>query len=328
MTMNRRHFSSSLSALMLGALGLPDAHAQTSAFPSRPVKFIVPFPPGGPVDTTARAVTAKLSETWSQQVLVENRAGAGGIVGAEAAVRAPADGYTVFVCAIHHAVLPGLKPNLSYNIERDFAPVSFGAMFPVILVAHPSVQARTVPELIALAKKQPGKVAYASSGNGGGTHLAGELFAAMAGVDLLHVPYKGSAPAMTDVVGGQVQLMFADAPTALPQIKAGRVRAIAVASPKRSPLAPELPTIAEAGVPGYEAYSWAGFVVPAATPKDVVARLNAEIVRVLSLPEVKQRLLEQGAEAMPGSPEQFGQMMKAEIAKWGRIIREKNIQAD
>jgi len=325
--LDRRRFAGSAASLVAGAaLALP-AQAQ-SAYPTRPVRFIVPFPPGGPVDTTARAAAAKLGELWGQPALVDNRAGAGGIIGAEIAARAPADGYSVFVCAIHHSVLPSLKPRLPYDIEKDFVPVSFGAMFPIILVAHPSVPAKNVQELIALAKKSPGKVAYASAGNGGGTHLAGELFAALAGVELLHVPYKGSAPAMTDVLGGQVPLMFADAPTALPQIRGGKVRALAVASPKRSALMPDLPTIAESGVAGYEAYSWAAFVAPAGTPKDVVAKLNADIVRALGAPDVKQRLLDAGAEAMPTSPEQFGRLLKAEMAKWSKVVKDANIQAD
>lgn len=323
---DRRQFAALGAALIAGAT-LP-GRALAQAYPSRPVKMIVPFPPGGPVDTTARAIAPRLSEALGQQVLVDNRAGAGGIVGAEIAAKAPADGYNLFVCAIHHSVLPALRPALPYNIEKDFVPVSFAAMFPVVLVAHPSLPVRSVPELIAYARQNPGKLAYGSAGNGGGTHLAGELFASMVGVDLLHVPYKGSAPAMTDLVGGQVQLMFADAPTALPQIRSGRVRALGVASPKRSTLVPDLPTIAEGGVPGYEAYSWAAIVAPAATPREAVARLNAEIVKVLNAPDVRQRLLDAGAEAMPSSPEQFGLMLKAEMTKWAKVIKERNIQAD
>ncbi|HTO51143.1 MAG TPA: tripartite tricarboxylate transporter substrate binding protein [Burkholderiales bacterium] len=323
-TFTRRQFLGSTGALLAGA-ALP-TFAQT--YPGKPVRFIVPFPPGGPVDTTARGFTHKLSEYWGQQAIVDNRAGAGGIVGAEIAAKSPADGYTVFVCSIHHSVLPGLKPGLPYDIEKDFVPVTFAAMFPIILVAHPSVPAKTIPELIAYAKKNPGKLAFGSAGTGGGTHLAGELFKAQAGVDLLHVPYKGSAPAMTDLLGGQVQLMFSDAPTALPHMKSGRVRALGVASPKRSPLAPDLPTISESGVKGYEAYSWAGVVAPAGTPAPIVAKLNADISKALSQPDVKQRLFEEGAEAMPTTPEQFGKMLKAEIAKWTKVVKDANIKAD
>ena len=313
------------AAALLGAAALP-AHAQN--YPTKPVRFIVPFPPGGPVDATARAITFKLSEYWKQQAIVDNRAGAGGNVGAEIASKSPADGYTVFVCSIHHSVLPSLRPDLSYNIEKDFAPVTFATQFPIILVAHPSVQAKSVKELIAYAKANPGKLSYGSAGNGGGTHLAGELFKDIAHVDLLHVPYKGSAPAMTDLLGGQVQLMFSDGPTALPQIKGGKVRALAVGSPKRSALAPDVPTMGEAGLAGYDAYSWSGIVVPAATPKEIVAKLNADIVRALNDPEVKKRLLENGAEAMPGTPDQFGKTLRSEIAKWGKVVKAANIKAD
>lgn len=314
------------TAAALGTLALP-ALSQ-SAYPSRPLKFIVPFPAGGPVDTTGRAVAQKLSEMWGQSVVVDNRAGAGGIVGAEIAAKSPADGYTVFVCSIHHSVLPSLKPKLSYDIEKDFVPLSFGAMFPVVLVAHPDVPVKTVADVIALDKRSPGTLSFGSAGNGGGTHLAGELFNMQSGTRLLHVPYKGSAPAMTDLVGGQVQFMFSDAPTALPQIKAGKVKAIAVASAKRSALLPEVPTVAESGLPGYEAYSWAAFVAPAGTPKEAAQRLSADIAKALSDPQVKQRLADAGAEAMPTTAEAFGKMLHSEITKWTKVVRTADIKAD
>jgi len=314
------------AAAALGTLAVP-AFAQ-NAYPSRPVKFVVPFPAGGPVDTTGRAVAQKLSEFWGQQAIVDNRAGAGGIVGAEIAAKLPADGYNVFVCSIHHAVLPSLKPRLTYDIERDFVPVSFGAMFPVVLVAHPDVPVKTVADIVALDKRSPGKLSFGSSGSGGGTHLAGELFNMQAGTKLLHVPYKGSAPAMTDLLGGQVQFMFSDAPTALPQIKAGKVRAIAVASAQRSALLPDVPTVVESGLPGYEAYSWAGFLAPAGTPKDVVQRLSVDIGKALSDPQVKQRLYDAGAEAAPTTPEGFAKMLHTEIAKWTKVVRTADIKLD
>lgn len=309
----------------LGALAVP---AAAQSYPSRAVRFIVPFPAGGPVDTVGRALSQKLSDMWGQPTLVDNRAGAGGIVGAEAAAKAANDGYTLFVCSIHHSVMPALKPKLSYDIERDFVPVSFGARFPVILVVNPSLPVRSVADLIALDKARPGTLSYGSSGNGGGTHLAGELFNMHAGTKLLHVPYKGSAPAMTDLLGNQVQIMFADAPTALPQIKAGKVRALAVASPQRSALMPELPTVAEAGLSGYEAYSWAAIVAPAGTPKDIVTRLSADIGKALGQPDVKQRLYDAGAEAAPTSPEEMGRFLRAELVKWGKVVKAGNIQAD
>jgi len=322
----RRLLAVAAATLALACLG--PAMAQSGPFPNRAVKLVVPFPPGGPVDTVARAVGQKLQELWGQPVVVENRAGAGGQVGADFVAKAPADGYTVFVCSIHHTVLPALKPKLPYDIERDFVPLTFGARFPIVLVLAPGVEAKSVAELVALAKRQPGKLAYASSGNGGGTHLAGELFDLQAGTKLLHVPYKGSAPAMADVLGSQVQMMFADAPTALPQVRGGKVRAIGVAQAQRSELFPGVPTFAEAGVQGYDAYSWAGFVAPAATPKDVAARLGADIARVLAMPEVKARLHDAGAEPAPTSADAFGQFLSAELAKWGRVVKAGNIQAD
>ena len=304
-------------ALALSSLPLA-AHAQSDAekqLASAPFRIVAPFPPGGPVDTTARIVAQKLSDTWGQQVVIDNRAGAGGIVGAEAAAKSPADGYTVFVCSIHHSVLPSLRPKLSYDIEKDFMPLTFGARFPIILVAHPSVAANSVAELIALAKKNPGKLSYGSSGNGGGTHLAGELFNLQAGTDLLHVPYKGSAPAMTDLLGGQVNLMFSDAPTALQHIKSGKVRALGVANAQRSDLVLGVPTISESGLPGYEAYSWAAFVTPAGGPKDIAVKLSLDIAKALSNTEVRHRLLDVGAEAAPTTAEQFCKLLKVEIAK-------------
>lgn len=320
----RRDFLHASGAILASAAF--DVRAQS--YPTRPVKLIVPFPPGGPVDTTARGITGKLNEAWGQPVIVENRAGAGGIVGADAAAKSPGDGYTVFVCSIHHSVLPSLNARLPYDIEKDFVPVSFGASFPIILVAHESVPVKSVQELVAYAKKNPGKLSFGSAGNGGGTHLAGELFKAQAGVDLLHVPYKGSAPAMSDLLGGQVQLMFSDAPSALPHIKSGRLRPLGVGSPQRSGLAPDIPTIAESGLRGYESYSWAGFVAPAATPRDIVAKLNADIVKALNDPQVKKRLLDAGCEARPTSPEEFGRFLRAEIARYARLVKDANIKAD
>ena len=325
MMITRRHW---VAAAMTASATLAWPAIAQQVYPTRPVRFIVPFPAGGPVDTTGRAVAQKLSEMWGKQAIVDNRAGAGGIVGADIAAKSVADGYSLLVCSIHHSVLPSLKPKLPYNIEKDFVPVSFGAMFPVVLVAHPSVPARNVAELIALDKKSPGKLSFGSSGNGGGTHLAGELFNMQAGTKLLHVPYKGSAPAMTDLLGGQVQLMFSDAPTALQQIKAGKVRAIAVASARRSALLPDVPTVAESGLPGYEAYSWAAFVAPAGTPTDIVQRLSTDINKALNDPQVKQRLYDAGAEPAPSTPEAFAKMLHAEIEKWTKVVRTANIQID
>jgi tripartite-type tricarboxylate transporter receptor subunit TctC len=314
------------AAASLALAGLP-ALAQTAAS-SRTTRLIVPFPPGGPVDLTGRLLAQKLTDLWGRQVMVENKAGAGGIVGAEYAAKAAPDGNTFFLCSIHHSVLPSLKPKLSYDIERDFMPVSGGAMFPVILVAHPSLPVQSVSELIAYAKKNPKSLAYASAGNGGGTHLSAELFNMLAGTTLNHIPYKGSAPAMTDVLGGQVPLMFSDAPTALPFIRNGKVKALAVASTQRYSLMPDLPTMAESGLPGYEAYSWAAVVAPAGTPKDIVNQVSKDIVKVLSLPETRQRFHEAGADPFPTTPEGFAKILRSEIEKWQRVVKAANIQAD
>lgn len=325
-------FRGRISALALPGAGVGATTAAAvsafaaEAFPDRPVRFIVPFPPGGPVDAVGRATAHGVSTQWGQPAVVENRAGAGGIVGAEIAARAPADGYTVFVCSIHHSVIPSLNTKVGYDIRKDFAPVSFGARFPIVLVANPSLQVSDVPGLIALARREPGKLAYASAGNGGGTHLAAELFNLMAGTKLLHVPYKGSAPAMTDVLAGQVPLMFADGPTALPQVKAGKVRALGVGNPQRSDLLPEVPTIAEQGLADYEAYSWAAFVVPVGTPPDRLARLTADIGKALSDPAARTRLYDAGAEAAPTSAEAFGTMLDDELAKWAKVVKAAGIK--
>ena len=318
-----------LALLALAAVA-PRALAQSAAssFPRGPVRVIVPFPPGGPVDVTARALAQRLGEIWSGQVTVDNRSGGNSVIGAEAASRAAPDGHTLFMGAIHQSVLPGFGNKLPYDIEKDFTPVMFGAQFPIILCAHPSMPFNNVRELVAYAKKNPGKLAFSSAGNGGGTHLAGELFKEKAGVFMLHIPYRGSAPAMTDLLAGQVQLMFSDGPTALPQLRAGRVKALAVGSPKRSALVPDLSTMIEAGVPGYEAYSWAGMWVPAATPREVVAKLNADTVRAFSDPAVRERLLGQGAEVAPGTPEQFGAFVKTELVKWAAVIKRAGIKPD
>ncbi len=309
----------------LASLGLP-AVAQT--YPTRSVRLVVPFPAGGPVDTTGRALAHQLSSAWGQQALIDNRAGAGGLVGAEVAAKSTPDGYTLLVCSIHHAVLPSLHAKLSYDIERDFVPVSFVAYFPVILVVHPSLPVHSVADLIALDRAQPGTLSFGSSGNGGGTHLAGELFNMQAGTQLLHVPYKGSAPAMSDLLGRQVQIMFSDAPTALPQIRAGKLRALALAGAQRSTLLPDLPTIAESGLPGYEASSWAAVVAPAATPAAIVTQLSADIGQALGHANVKQRLQDIGAETAAGTPDELRRFLRQEIVKWGEVVRKAQIRID
>lgn len=299
-----------------------------SAWPDQPVSFIVPFPPGGPVDTTARLTTQPLSQLWSVATPIENKAGAGGIVGAQAAAKAPADGYHFFFAAIHHSVLPSLKSNLTYDIQKDFVPVGMAARFPIVLVVHPSVPVNSVQELIAYAKANPTKLSYSSSGTGGGTHLAGELFNSMAKTKIQHVPYKGSAPAMQDLVGGQVQVMFADGPSALPFIKAGKIKALGVGNPEPSKFFPGVPTISASGLPGYEAYSWTGVVAPKGTPEAIVQRVNQDMVKVLNEPKTVDALMAAGAEPVPGTPQEFQALLTNEIKKWGDIIRDANIKVE
>lgn len=322
-SLNRRQL---LAAAVISTLGAP-VWAQSTAWPTKSVKFIVPFPPGGPVDTTARIATQKLGEIWGQATIIDNRAGAGGVVGAAAAAKEAPDGYNFFVGSIHHSVNPWLMGKLSYDIEKDFVPVSFAALFPVFLVAHRSVPANNVKELIALSKKDT-VLSFGSSGNGGGTHLAGELFNMEAGTQLQHVPYKGSAPAMTDLLGGQIQLMFADAPSALQHIKSGRIKVLGVASKTRSAMLPDVPTIAEAGgLPNYEAYSWAALFAPAKTPPAVLEKLTADFNKALNDPAVKARLIEAGAEGDPGTAQQMQQRLQGELQKWKRVIETAGIKA-
>lgn len=312
--------------LMVAAAASTRALAEQ--YPARRVTLVVPFPPGGPVDITAREIGQKLSVAWKEAVIIENRPGADAVIGAQSVAQAAPDGYTILVCAIHHTVHPSLKPKLPYDLMTSFLPVSGGSIFPIVLVANRSVPAATVPELIAYAKANPGKLSFGSAGVGGGTHLAGELFKSLAGVDLLHVAHRGSAPAMTSLLGGHVQLMFADGPTALPQIEAGSVRALAVGSPRRSALVPDLPTMSESGLPGYEAYSWAGIVVPAGTPPAIVTRINQGIVDALNDPDTKARLRKVAAEADPQSPEAFGAFLRSELAKWAKVVRDAKIAVE
>jgi tripartite-type tricarboxylate transporter receptor subunit TctC len=310
---------------LLAAAAQPLTTWASPGWPNRTVRFIVPFPPGGPVDTTARVFAPKLSEIWQTPTVIDNRAGAGGVVGATAAAKEAPDGYGLFVGAIHHSVNPSLMGKLPYDIEKDFAPISFAAMFPVFLVAHPSVSANSIQELIALAKSGA-PLAYGSSGNGGGTHLAGELFNMEAGTKLQHIPYKGSAPAMNDLLGGQVQLMFSDAPTALPHIKSG-IKVLGVASRRRSSMLPNVPTGAESGLPGFEAYSWAALFAPAQTPQAVLDKINADFNTVMKDPDVRRRLLDAGAEADPGTQEQMRQRLRSELDKWAKVIKAGGITA-
>ena len=299
------------------------------AFPDKPVRFVVGFTPGGPSDILARAVGQKLGERWSQQVVVENRPGAGGNLAAEVVAKSAPDGYTWLlgnnsILATNHA----LYKKLAYDPLKDFAPVALIAVQPNILVVHPEVPAKSLQDLIELAKKSPGKLNYASSGAGAAAHLAGELFKSMAGVDIVHVPYKGAQPALTDLIAGHAQLMFATSASVIPYMKAGRLRALAVTTAQRSPSVPELPTVAEAGLPGFEATTWHGVVVPAATPAAVVQQLNRDINAVLKEKDLSERLAGLGAEVLTGTPHDFADYIAREIPKWTKVVRDSGAKAD
>jgi tripartite-type tricarboxylate transporter receptor subunit TctC len=270
---------------------------------------VVPYPPGGPTDIVARVVAQKLSEQLGQQFIIDNRPGAGGNTGAELVARSPADGYTLVVATTAHAINPSLFKNLGYSLSKDLAPVSLLTSGPLVIVANPSLPAKNVAELIALAKAKPGELNFASSGNGQSTHLSAELFASMAGVKMNHIPYKGSAPALTDTMGGQTQLMFDTMLSAMPHVKGGKLKALAVTSATRSPVAPDVPTVAESGLPGYEAIAWNGLLAPAHTPPDVLARLSTALKKVLAAPDVKDKFEAQGFAATWNSPEDFGRFM-------------------
>ena len=314
---------------VVSVLALSAAVAHAEGFPEKPVHFIVGFTPGGPSDIIARALGQKLSERWPQQVVIENRPGAGGNIAAEAAARSVPDGYTWLLG--NNSILAtnqSLYRTLPFDPQRDFAPVALVAVQPNILVVNPAVPATTVKELIALARSRPGQLNYASSGAGAAAHLAAALFCAMAGVEMVHVPYKGAQPALTDVVAGQAQLMFATSASAIPYIKAGRLRALAVTTSQRSSGVPDLPTVSEAGLPGFEAITWHGVVVPRATPAPLVARLNADILQALRSRDLRERLESLGAELAPGSPQDFADYIAREIPKWAKVVQDSGARAD
>lgn len=300
--------------------------AFAQSYPSRPIRYIVPQAPGGSSDTLARVIAQRAGEGLGQQLVVDNRPGATGIIGAEVVARANPDGYTLLQVATSHATNPAMQAKLPYDTLRDFAPISLLSQQPNIWLAHPSVPVKTIKELIAYAKGKPGQVNFASSGTGGSQHLAGELLKSMAAIDMTHIPYKGSPPALVDVLAGRVPLMSSTMPPALPHIKSGKVRVIAVTSAKRSPALPDVPTVAESGVPGYEAIAWQGLVAPAGTPRSVIARVNAEFVKALKLPDVTAKLNEQGFETVASTPEWFAQYIRTEIAKWSKVIKAAGIK--
>ena len=310
------------TVLVLAATG---ALAQT--YPVRPVRLIVPTTPGGSVDTLARTIAPRLSERFGHQVVVDNRSGAGGTIAAEFTARSVPDGYTLMIGTIASlATNVSLQQKLSYDPLRDFAPVTLVATQNLVLTVHPSVPAKNVRELVKLAKARPGQLAFASAGNGTGSHLSGELFKQLAGVDVLHIPYKGVAPALVDVISGQVSMSFPSILTSLPQVQSGRLRALAVSGAQRSGAMPDLPTMMEAGVKDYESATWYGIVAPVATPPEIVNKLNAEIAAILKQPDTRERSARDGADPVGNTPQQFGAFMKSEIEKWRKVIRAAGIQ--
>jgi tripartite-type tricarboxylate transporter receptor subunit TctC len=332
-TTMHRHLARHLgrcAALALGLALMLTAPAR-AAYPERPITMVVPFSAGGTTDILARIIGQRLSGRLGQQIVVDNRPGAGGNTGSAIVAKAEPDGYTLVMGTIGtHAINSSIYKRMPYDPVQDFAPVTIVAAVPNVLVAHPSAPFHTVEELIAYAKANPGKLNFASSGNGSSIHLSGELFKAMTGTDIVHVPYKGSGPAVIDMISGQVpsMIMFDNLPSSLPQIKAGKLMALGVTSAKRSPILPELPTIAEAGLPGYEATPWFGVLAPAGTPKEIIDRLNKEIVAILALPEVKAQLLEQGAEPVGDTPEHFAEVIRADLTKWAALIEKAGISLD
>jgi len=322
-------FSATVFAVLAAVAAPALAQGTAAGYPNKSLRLIVPFPPGGGNDILARTLGQRLAEVVSQQVVVDNRGGAGGALGATIAANGTPDGYTLFLGSVGNlAQNPALKPNLPYNPVRDFAPAALVATSSFILAVHPSVQAKSVQELIALAKASPGKLNYASAGTGSSLHMAGELFKYATATDMLHVPYKGTGPAMADLVSGRVQLIFSTMPPALPQIKSGKLRALGVTTAKRAAAAPEVPTIAESGVKGFNVSNWQGVLAPAKTPAAIVQKLNQDILAALRLPGMTEALAAQGLEPAGGKPEEFGALIKSEIAKYTQVVKAAKISVD
>jgi tripartite-type tricarboxylate transporter receptor subunit TctC len=324
--MTLRPFVTALAALGLAAGASGAAHAQK--YPDKPVRLIVPYAPGGPTDIVARIVADKLAKLNGTTFIVDNRPGGGANIGAEAAAKSAPDGYTLLVATATHSINVTLFKDLKYDLVKDFAPISLLTSGPLVLVTGPALQVGDVKSLIALGKSKPGSLSYASSGNGASTHLAGEMFRSRTGIDAVHVPYKGSGPALNDVIGGQASFMFDTMISAMPFVQGGKLKALAVTSTKRSLAAPNLPTMIEAGLPGFEATAWNGLFAPAKTPPEIVAKLNADLKKVLEMPDVKEKFSTQGFTAEWMAPPAFGEFVKAEIAKWGKVVKDSNAKVD
>ena len=320
--------SGALAAVFAIAAGLAAVTATAQPYPAKPIRMVVPYPPAGGTDVVARILTEPLAAELGQPIIIENKGGAAGNLGTDIAAKAPADGYTILFTLSSHTINPKLYDKLPFDVERDFVPIGRAASIPQLIAVHPSVKANSIQELIALAKSQPGKLSYASVGTGSPSHIAGELFKLKTGIDMVHIPYKGGGPAVTDAIGGQVPVLFVSMPAAWQHVKAGRLRALAVTSDKRSVVAPDLPTLAEAGVPDCIVNSWYGAFAPAKTPPAFVDRLNGALVKVLQTPEVRDKLLLQGAEAAPSTAAELDGVVKDELRKWEMVIREAKIRPE
>ena len=324
---SRRSALAALALCSLGTLAAGLAHAQSPAasYPNKPIRIVVPYPPGGFNDTLARTVGARLQTVWGQPVTVDNKPGGGTVIGTDAVAKSAADGYTLFIMPFAFAVNPSIFKKLPYDPEKDFSPITLAATTPNLLVVGPGLKVNSLAELLSAAKAKPGSISYASTGVGSSNHLSMEKFKQMAGVDITHIPYKGSGPAVTDLIGGQVGLMFDNVPNVIQHIKAGRLKPLAVTSAKRSPHAPDVPTMAEAGVPGYEVSVWFGIAAPGGTPAPIIDKLNAEIVKTLNLPEVRDKFFAQGVDVVGSSPAQFASHLKEQSALWAKVVKDAGV---
>jgi tripartite-type tricarboxylate transporter receptor subunit TctC len=313
---------------LIALLGLLPGAACAQAYPAKTIRFLVSFPPGGTSDILARIIGQKLAESWGVQVVIDNRPGAGGNIGAELAAKAPPDGHTLLMGTTSHAIGASLYRNLPYDILRDLAPVAKAVNYANMLVVHPSVPARSVRELIAIARTRPGQLVYGTPGNGTPPHLTGEMFKSMTGTSIVHIPYKGGAPAIADLLGGHTGMMFDNVPPLHPHVKSGKLRALGVTSLRRVAALPEVPTLDESGVKGFESVAWNGVFVPAGTPREIIARLAAEVTRILQQPDIRERLASQGAEPDPTAPDAFAAHLRAEVTKWARVIKESGARID
>lgn len=327
--MNKINKLLNIALIAASAVGGPTWAQSAASYPTKPVRFIAPFPPGGSTDLLARLVAQKLTEAWGQQVIVENRGGAAGTIGVELAARAAPDGYTIVMGHIGtFGVNPTLYPKLSYDAVKDFAPITVLATVPNAMAVHPSLPVKTARDFVALAKAKPGELLYASGGSGSASHLAGEYFKLLTKINMVHVPYKGTAPAMVSMISGETTMTITGMVALMPHVKSGRLKLLGVATMKRLPIMPDTPTINESGVPGYDANQWYGVLTQAAVPRDIVMKLHTEIIKVLARPDVKERLAADGAEAVANTPEQFAAHIKAEIARWAPVVKASGAKPD